>query len=187
MEKSFVVSIVLFAVFIIPEISCEDAKCLEFKELCFEDKECCSDNCEFTGNPRNSYCMEPKNTTLYDPKIEEGLCLYNKSFHEDQSHATYERFGINAAHAILPIFTKVQLKYNNKTIDVTINGFPTESNKTILELSREAALMLDIADEGFYPCSIGVYEPEPDYVSLKKIVTVTASFCVVVLLIITFL
>lgn len=119
--------------------------------------------------------------------VEEGLCLYNKSFHEDQSHATYERFGINAAHAILPIFTKVQLKYNNKTIDVTINGFPTESNKTILQLSREAALMLDIADDGYYPCSIGVYEPEPDYVSLKKIVTVTASFCVVVLLIITFL
>ncbi|KAE9535045.1 hypothetical protein AGLY_008337 [Aphis glycines] len=186
MEKSFVVSIVLFAVFIIPEISCENAKCLEFKELCFKDEECCSDNCQFTGNPRNSFCMEPKNSTLNDPKIEEGQCSYNKSFHEDQSHATYERFGINAAHAILPVFTKVQLKYNNKTLDVIINGFPKTSNNSILELSREAALMLDIEKEGLYPCSIGVYEPEPDYTSLKKIVTVTASFFVVVLLIITF-
>jgi len=115
------------------------------------------------------------------------MCSYNKSFYGGQSSATYERFGINAAHSILPVFTEVQLKYNNKTLDVTINGYQKTSNETILELSREAAAMLDIEKEGLYPCSIGVYEPEPDYTPIKKIVTVTASFFLVVFLVITFL
>lgn len=168
------------------EISCENTECLEFNELCFEDKDCCSSNCVFTGNERTRYCMEAKNSTLSDPKVEEGLCSYNKSYYIGQDKAIYERFGISAAHTILPVFTKVQLKYNNMTLDVIINGVPKTSNASILELSREAAIMLDIKNEGVFPCSISVYEPEPSYTSLKKIITVTASFFLVVLFVINF-
>jgi len=114
------------------------------------------------------------------------LCSYNKSFYSGQNNAIYERFGISASHTILPVYTKVLLKYNNMTLDVIINGVQKKSNESILELSREAAIMLDITNEGTFPCSISVYEPEPSYLSLKKIITVTASFFLVVLLVINF-
>jgi len=47
--------------------------------------------------------------------------------------------------------------------------------------------MLDIEKEGLVPCSIGVYDPEENYLSIKKIVAVTASFFVVVFLVFSFL
>jgi len=127
--------------------------------------------------------MKPDRTTP-EYKIENGTCSYkNSSYDKKASELAYSTFGVHAAHAILPPFTLVQLTYNNKTIDVTINGFTNKTNGTLLDLSREAADMLGIKEGVEVSCSIGVYEPEISYSHIKKIIGLTASFFTVVLVV----
>ncbi|XP_026813353.1 uncharacterized protein LOC113553948 [Rhopalosiphum maidis] len=181
MKTSLVISIALFA-FFTSEISCSDY-CVEFNERCLENTDCCSGNCYFSGNPNNRYCMEP-NSTAPEYKIENGTCLYkNSSYNKNASDTAYDTFGVHAAHAMLPPFTKIQLTYNNKTIDVTINGFTNKTNGTLLDLSREAADILGIKEGELVPCSLGVYGPEPNYSQIKKLIGLTASFFTVILVV----
>ncbi|XP_025197748.1 uncharacterized protein LOC112596336 [Melanaphis sacchari] len=177
-----IVSIALFAVFTIPEITCSENRCADFGDRCLANSDCCSDNCRFTGNPHTSFCLESKNITQH-PRIEKGFCFYNSSLNKNESNNAFVMYGINAAHSLLLPYTQVELSYGNKTIDVTINGFEKKSNETLLEISREAALQLGIEKNGEFPCSIKVNVPEPNYSSLKKIIGITSSFFVVVLVI----
>lgn len=113
------------------------------------------------------------------------MCSYNASFYKGEDRETYKKFGISAAHSLLQPFSKILLKYNNNTLDVTINDLQTKPG-ILLELSREAALMLGIEKEGSFPCSITLLDVETSIVSLKKIITVTVSFFLVVLLVVNF-
>lgn len=70
----------------------------------------------------------------------------------------YEKFGLNAAHPLLPQYTKVEVTHNGKELIVTINNRDADiANESTLELSGEAAKVLDIDDsDGPVPCSIKV-------------------------------
>jgi rare lipoprotein A (peptidoglycan hydrolase) len=117
-------------------------------------------------------------------KVENGTCLYsNSSYNKNASDTAFDTFGVHAAHALLPPYTKVQVTYNNKTIDVTINGFTNTTNGTLLNLSREAADTLGIKEGELVSCSVGVYEPETNYSHIKRIIGLTASFFTVVLVV----
>lgn len=189
MKTSFVISIALFAVFLIPEISCSEEKCLEFKDICIEDNDCCSKNCFLQVNKPEKYCIEPKNTE-YDhikTNIEHVMCSYNKSFHDSSNKLLFEFYGLSVANTLLPASTKLQLTLNNKTIDVLVNSEQPKNNSSFLELSKETAEALNITKEGLIPCSIYLYEHEPDYSAIKTVLGVSVIFFVFASLATTFL
>lgn len=86
------------------------------------------------------------------------MCAYYKPKNEEISNKMYDTFGINAAHSVLPHHTKVEVNYNNKKLLVTINDLHhnINSNGAILQLSREAANIFNIKDEGLIPCQITI-------------------------------
>lgn len=64
----------------------------------------------------------------------------------------FKKYRVNAAHATLPHNTMVEVTYNNKTINLTINDRFKKKNNVLLELSEEAAKDLGIEHEGLVPC-----------------------------------
>ncbi|XP_060878114.1 uncharacterized protein LOC132950610 [Metopolophium dirhodum] len=187
MKTSLVITIALFTIVTISEISCNET-CMKFNDKCVDDSDCCSNNCYMAGNVNDRFCMDPVNTTAA-VKVEHGLCSYNSSFHEESSDDTFKFLGLNAAHAILPIGSEIKLTNtaNNKTIDILINNYLQPNNETLLQLSKEAARELGVKDGETIPCSIYFYEKKPDYSTLKKMIGFSASFFVVVFIIFNFL
>lgn len=86
------------------------------------------------------------------------MCEYYTPNDEEFSNKLYEEFGINAAHSVLPHHTKVEVNYKNKTLLVTINDLHNSFNSSaaILQLSKEAAKILDVEKEGLVPCKITI-------------------------------
>lgn len=85
------------------------------------------------------------------------MCAYFDAPNEMVSREMYNKYGLNAAHPLLSPNTKVEVTYNNKEVLVTINDRPANtSHNSILDLSKEAARVLDIEKEGLVPCSIKV-------------------------------
>lgn len=117
------------------------------------------------------------------------MCSYNQTFmNSTESKNAFEMFGVHASHALLPSQTFVEVMLDiNRSITVQINGYPLENNKTVLELSKEAAQMLGIIHEGLFPCTLGVWEAETDYSVLKSMIGVFGSFFGIVYLIIHFM
>jgi rare lipoprotein A (peptidoglycan hydrolase) len=69
--------------------------------------------------------------------------------HRTSSGATYDENALTAAHATLPLGTRVRVVSHNgaKSVIVTINDRPGTRNR-IIDLSREAAKQLGILDTG---------------------------------------
>lgn len=86
------------------------------------------------------------------------MCAFYNPTNEEISNKMYETYGINAAHPVLPHHTKVEVTYNKKKLLVTINDIRRNINSTgeILLLSREAANIFNIKDEGLVPCQITI-------------------------------
>lgn len=86
------------------------------------------------------------------------MCAFYNPTNEEISNKMYETYGINAAHSVLPHHTKVEVTYNKKKLLVTINDIRRNINSTgeILLLSREAANIFNIRDEGLVPCQITI-------------------------------
>jgi len=76
---------------------------------------------------------------------------------------------------------------NNETTDVIINPYLQPDNGTLLQLSKEVADAFGVKDGEKFECSISLQHPESNYSSLKKMIGVSASFFVVVLIIMSFL
>lgn len=75
----------------------------------------------------------------------------------DKSNINYldDEFGsINAAHNTLPPYTLIQVSHEKRSIVVTINDLIPRTNGSLLDLSNEAALKLQIRNEAFVPCKI---------------------------------
>lgn len=66
----------------------------------------------------------------------------------------YNKYGLNAAHPVLSTNTKVEVIANNKKVLLTINNRQSSTNESIIELSEEAAKVLDINEEGLVQCSV---------------------------------
>jgi len=97
---------------------------------------------------------------------------------------------LNAAHAVLPFDTKVQITLPGDDIlyvPVRVNEYVQPNNSILLELSEAAAKKLGMEKEGTIPCIIKLYEPEYSYSTIKTIAKFTGSFFVVVLLVMAFL
>jgi hypothetical protein len=187
MKTSLVIPIAAFAIFIIAEISCEET-CMQFNDRCYENSDCCSNNCYFSQYVNRRVCISPKNAT-YGVKVQTGWCSYNQSFHNDSSDDTFKLIGINAAHAVLSVGSEIELTNlnTNKSIDVIINTYLQPNNETLLQLSKEAAEVLGVEDGGRIPCSIHLYENEPNFFSIKKVAGLSASFFVVLFVVMSFL
>ncbi|XP_022170089.1 uncharacterized protein LOC111033592 [Myzus persicae] len=188
MKTSLVIPIALFAVFTISEINCEPI-CADFNSMCIEDSDCCSGNCYMSSDVSKRFCMDSKNTT-YGVKVEQGWCSYNESFNKDTSEEMFQLLGINAAHAVLPVGSQITLTTNtnnSQTVDVTINTYLLKSNETILQLSKELAEMLGVKNGEKIECSISLNPPVNNFSTLKTAAGISASFFVVVFIVMTFL
>lgn len=82
--------------------------------------------------------------------------IYKPTDKEDKQ--INDKFGLNAGHALLPEYTKVEVTHNGKELLVTINNRKTNfTDITTLELSKDAGNILDISEaDGKTPCSIKV-------------------------------
>ncbi|XP_003248481.1 uncharacterized protein LOC100570509 [Acyrthosiphon pisum] len=187
MRTSLVITIALFTIFTISEISCKNT-CSQFRNKCLDDSDCCSNNCYMAGNVNDRFCMYPVNTTA-DAKVEYGFCSYNASFHSDSSNNIFKLLGITAAHAMLPVGSEMKLTNmaNNKTIDVTINTYMQPKNGTILRISKEAARGLGVKDGETFPCSLYMCVGDPDISTFKKMAVLSSSLFIVVFIIMTFI
>jgi len=86
-----------------------------------------------------------------------GICSYNNNLESKVvSEGLYFTYGLNAAHAILPPGTNVEIRLNDKKLIVTINNHPSKNNDVILEFSKETAKALNIEDGGKVPCTITI-------------------------------
>jgi len=65
----------------------------------------------------------------------------------------YQKYGISAANSKLPDDTKIELTAKNKMVLVTINNHKTNESGEIIELSKEAAEVLEIKFGDIVPCS----------------------------------
>jgi len=86
-----------------------------------------------------------------------GICSYNNELETDKvvSDGLYLTYGLNAAHAILPAGTQVEVRLNNdKKLIVTINNHPSTNKDVILEFSRETAKTLNIGNGEKVNCTI---------------------------------
>jgi len=61
---------------------------------------------------------------------------------------------INAAHNSLPPYTLIKVSHDRRTIVITVNDRIPRTNGTLLDLSNEAALMLQIKNHESVPCKI---------------------------------
>lgn len=82
------------------------------------------------------------------------MCSYNVPKNKTLSKLKYQEFGINAAHSVLPPNTRVEVTYNDKTVLATINDLAPEPAGAILELSKEAANVLDIFHDSIVTCKV---------------------------------
>lgn len=82
------------------------------------------------------------------------MCSYHVPKNKSTSKLKYQEYGINAAHNILPANSKVEVSYNDKTVMVTINDLAPQTAGAILELSKEAANVLDIFHDSTFSCKV---------------------------------
>jgi len=91
----------------------------------------------------------------------------------------YFTYGFNAAHAVLPPGTKVEVKLNDKKFILTINNRPSINNEVILEFSKETARALNIENGGKVSCDIIIVpqlENNPYYRYLKYVLPYISLF-----------
>jgi len=77
--------------------------------------------------------------------------------HTDESEIDYlsnEFDMVNAAHNSLPPYTLIKVSHNRRTIVITVNDRIPRTNGTLLDLSNEAAMKLQIKNDAFVPCTI---------------------------------
>jgi rare lipoprotein A len=85
---------------------------------------------------------------------------------EQEGNATWydtETLGMNARHARLPRGTRVRVTNleNGKQVDVTINNSMPPMPDRILDISREAAKALEMAESGATPIRIEILDSQP--------------------------
>lgn len=74
----------------------------------------------------------------------------------------YATYGINAAHSLLPEYTKVEVTLkNNKKLFLHINNVHSTKNGTILDFSTEAAKKLGIDKDDTVKCSVKIWIQKP--------------------------
>jgi len=61
---------------------------------------------------------------------------------------------VNAAHNSLPPYTLIKVSYDRRTIVITVNDRIPRTNGSLLDLSNEAARMLQIRNEQSVLCKI---------------------------------
>lgn len=61
---------------------------------------------------------------------------------------------VNAAHNSLPPYTLIEVSNDRRTIVITVNDRIPRTNGTLLDLSNEAALKLQIKNDESVPCKI---------------------------------
>lgn len=84
-----------------------------------------------------------------------GVCEYHKQSNINRTTHLNNEFGyLNAAHQILPPYIQIKVIHEKSSIIVTINDLIPKTNETLLDLSQDAANLLNINHEGFVPCEI---------------------------------
>lgn len=112
---------------------------------------------------------------------QQGMCLYRKPANKTLSNETYKTYGLNAANNLLPHHTKVEVNYNGKMVLVEINDYNLTAAGVILELSEEAAKVLDIEKQGEVPCIISVPFVENNWY-LKGLTYLLPYICIMCLI-----
>jgi len=88
---------------------------------------------------------------------------YSDAFHgrKTASGEIYDKNLFTAAHATLPFFTMVKVTNlkNNKTVIVKINDRSPKYNKRMIDLSKAAAIKLDMIKDGIVNAKLEVINP----------------------------
>ncbi|XP_015369858.1 PREDICTED: uncharacterized protein LOC107165935 [Diuraphis noxia] len=157
-------SFVLIALILITNISDETCNALEISsckhlnDICYDDEDCCSQYCSksfqwwFIGA-----CKQQSSEYDFDsnPINQTGICEFHMQTDEsDIDYLKNEFDAINAAHNSLPPYTLIKVSYEKRTIVITINDRIPRTNGTLLDLSNEAALKLQIKNNEFVQCKI---------------------------------
>jgi len=119
---------------------------------------------------------------LYREEEEEGTCSYQKPTNKTLSNETYKIYGLNAANNLLPHHTKVEVNYNEKKVLIEINDHEqTAPQGVLLELSEEAAKVLDVENEGIITCRVSIPFVENNWY-LKGLTYLLPYICVMFLI-----
>jgi rare lipoprotein A len=118
-------------------------------------------------NPESQSRMRPPgvgagHVTVPTPgRSEVGLASWYGAFHQGQLTASGEPFDMNrltAAHRTLPLGTRLRVTNleNGRVVRVRVNDRGPWVSGRILDLSREAARLLDMMDHGVVPVRLEV-------------------------------
>ncbi|XP_050057155.1 uncharacterized protein LOC114130919 isoform X2 [Aphis gossypii] len=135
----------------------ETILCKHLTEICYYNEECCSQYCLKSFPWFYGICEQFSMQFNFDSNstAEKGICEFHMQTDESDIDYLDDEFGnINAAHNSLPPYTLIQVSHEKRSIIVTINDRIPRTNGTLLDLSNEAALKLQIKNEGFAPCKI---------------------------------
>ncbi|XP_025197852.1 uncharacterized protein LOC112596405 [Melanaphis sacchari] len=162
MKKSAGVFITLYLISTISGIICVERNdsCKSINEVCSVDNDCCYRKCSFSLFYFDSYCNDNTNvfstiTSFFSSNVQIGMCSYNEPA-DAYSERMYRRYGLNAAHTLLPPGTVVEVDLDNKKLMVTINDDPHKDEEVLLKFSKEVAKVLNIQNGKIMPCNLSV-------------------------------
>ena len=112
--------------------------------------------------------------------VQEGTAsYYGTKFHgrKTSSGEIFDKTKLTAAHATLPFNTRVEITNlrNNKTVVVRINDRMHARNSKIIDISKAAAIELDMVREGIGKVIIRELPPEPQFIPLPADTVIAAS------------
>lgn len=111
--------------------------------------------------------------------VQDGQCAYYAPKNEELYSSLVDSFGLYfASHPLLPVDSIVEVEHNDKYINVVIsNQQPMNMNSSaILELSRDAAIALDIVEEGLVDCSLQLLIADNDYYPMLKPIAIVLFY-----------
>ncbi|XP_060878412.1 uncharacterized protein LOC132950839 [Metopolophium dirhodum] len=135
----------------------ETSLCKNVNDICYNDEDCCSQNC-FKSFKWFSGACKPQSSKFYsdsNPKDQKGICeFYMQTDESEIDYLNNEFDTVNAAHNTLPPYTLIKVSHDRRTIVITVNDRIPRTNGSLLDLSNEAALMLQIKNYQSVPCKI---------------------------------
>ncbi|KAL4096863.1 hypothetical protein QTP88_021741 [Uroleucon formosanum] len=140
----------------------ETLLCKNVNDKCYDDTDCCSQYCFKSFKWFNGACklQSLEYNSDSNPIDQKGICEFHMQTDENEIDYLNNEFDIvNAAHNSLPPYTLIQVSHDRKTIVITINDRIPRTNGTLLDLSNEAALKLQIKSDESVPCETKMKKP----------------------------
>ncbi|XP_003244385.1 uncharacterized protein LOC100570300 [Acyrthosiphon pisum] len=135
----------------------ETLSCKNVNDICYYDEDCCSQYCFKSFEWFNGACkpLSPDFDSDSNPTDKIGICEFHMQTDESEIDYLNNEFDrVNAAHNSLPPYTLIKVSYKGRTTVITVNDHIPRTNGSLLDLSNDAALMLQIKNEQSVLCII---------------------------------